>query len=91
MNIIEYSTSEHLLKALEAKRIEAIYLNVDVAKYQMNSKSILNLIFKPDLPSSSGSYHISTVKHPQLIKLINLYIQENANFIQEQEKKLQIK
>lgn len=76
--------------ALEAKRINAIYINVDVAKFQMTNKSIANLVFREDLPNTKGTYHISTLKHPEIINLIDQYIDENSLFIAELVQKLQL-
>jgi len=90
INLTEYSTSEYLLRALEAKRVEAVYINIAVAKYQIKSKSIKNLVFHKDLPSAKGTYHVSTIKYPQIIELIDRYILENSTFIQGQQDKFQL-
>jgi len=88
INLIEYSRSDHLLMALEAKRVSAVYINADVANYLIKSKGISNLVFKKDLPFTQGKYHLSTIKHPEIIKLMNQYIKENSADIQKLAEKL---
>jgi len=90
VNIIEYSRSDHLLMALEAKRIEAVYINIDVANYQINSKGISDVVFSQNLPFTKGTYHISTLNHPNVIKLIDQYIKENGPYINELKEKLKM-
>lgn len=90
IHLFEFSRSDHLLKALEFKRIDAIYINIDVAKFQMKNYKISGLIFRKDLPSTKGTYHISTLKHPEIITLIDQYIIENSLHIRELKNKLQL-
>jgi len=90
INVIEYSRSDHLLMALEAKRVSAVYINIDVANYHIKSKAITSLVFKKDLPFTQGKYHLSTIKHPEIIKLMNQYIEENSVSIRALAEKLQL-
>jgi hypothetical protein len=90
LSIFEYSRSEHLLMALKLKRIEAAYINVDVANYQIKSKGISGVVFQPGLPFTKGMYHISTLKHPDVINLIDQYIKENGQHILKLKEKLQL-
>lgn len=77
INVKEYSRSVQLIKALDAKRIDAIYLNIDVARYQMEVLGISSLYFNKKLPYTEGSYHLSTIKYPFIIDRINAFIENN--------------
>ena len=84
IKVIEYTRSDHLLSALNFKRIDAAYMNVDVAKFQRSkSDSNLNVKFCPSLPLTKGSYYLSTMKHPELLNQVNEFIRNNSDFIQE--------
>lgn len=80
--VIEFTRSVHLLSALNLKRIDAAYMNVDVGKFQ-GSKNELNLKVKfcSSLPLTKGSYYLSTIKHPELLVQVNEFIRNNSDFI----------
>jgi polar amino acid transport system substrate-binding protein len=84
IKVTEFSRSDHLLSALNHKRIDAAYMNVDVGKFQ-RSKSDFNLKVKfcSSLPLTKGSYYISTIKHPELLNKVNEFIRNNSDFIKE--------
>lgn len=84
IKVIEFSRSDHLLNALNFKRIDAAYMNVDVGKFQ-RSKSDLNLKVKfcSSLPLTKGYYYLSTIKHPELLNKVNEFIRNNSDFIKE--------
>lgn len=76
-----FSRTSHMLLALKAKSIDAIYVNTDVAFYQIKLLNIPSLIFKSSFPHKTGSYHLSTVKHPHILRKFNKYIEENSEAI----------
>jgi len=82
--VVEFTRSVHLLSALNLKRIDAAYMNVDVGKFQ-SSKSDLNLKVKfcSSLPLTKGSYYLSTIKYPELLNKVNEFIRNNSNYIKE--------
>lgn len=77
----EFSHLSTLLKMLNEKQIDAIYLNVEVAKYQMKMYGFTELIFNANLPLTKNDYYLSTVNHPEVIDKLNQYIIENEDAI----------
>ncbi|MCJ8294429.1 MAG: transporter substrate-binding domain-containing protein [Colwellia sp.] len=81
IKIKESKTFESLLKKVLVKRIDAAYLNVDVAKYQLNSimGKAGELVFDENLPNAKGDFYLSTRKHAGVITEFNVFLtQEKA-------------
>ncbi len=93
INVYEYTHSNLLLQALVAKRIDAFYINVDVATYQMQRDQTLfqQIHFDPQLPYVEGDYHLSTILYPKMIDLINEFVKENPEFINRLQYKYRVK
>ena len=79
IQIREYSKTGDMLRALLAKRVDAAYLNIDVANYQLQQKFEAGapIEYLPKLPSASGEYRLSTVKHPAIIRQFNQFLRAN--------------
>ncbi len=81
VKVYEFSRTNKLINALTAKRVDAIYINVDVANYQKQANS--QIVFNKTLPYKKGTYHLSTINHPQFIEDINQFLSENQPLIIE--------
>ncbi|MBF0225702.1 MAG: transporter substrate-binding domain-containing protein [Desulfobacterales bacterium] len=88
----ENNTFTGLLQQIILKRIDGAYVNVAVAKYQLNEflKRPGSLVFDANLPHTKGSYLCSSIKYPEIIQEINNFLTENKTFIDELKKKYQI-
>ena len=78
--VYEYSRSDDLIKALMKKRIDAIYINVDVGNYQLD-KLKANVVWNNNLPYIVGNYHLSTIHYPEVIDRLNLFLSSNEKLI----------
>lgn len=93
IKLFEFSKSDSLFKALQRRIVDAIYINVDVAQYQMIKNGIKDIEFNENLPFTKGYYYTSSIKHPDLIKKIDNYITQNKTYIStlKREFKLSVK
>ncbi len=65
-----------LIKMTLIERIDGAYINVDIARYQLeNSFHKPNaLVFDPDLPHTKSFYHLSSIKHPEIIEEFDKFL-----------------
>ena len=89
----ETKTFIDLLKKVFSKRIDGAYLNIDVAKYQLNKimKKPGTLVFDDSLPNISGTYHLSTRKHPSVIAEFNEFLTQEKAIVDAIKTKYNIK
>ena len=75
----EGNSLKSLLKMAESNRIDGVYFNIIVARYFLEHTSFNNdlIIFDKDLPHTRAHYHLSTIKHPELIEEFNAYLNNN--------------
>ena len=81
-----------LLKMAIANRIDGAYLNVDVANYQLNNVMKQNgaLVFDESLPSTKSNYHLSSVKHPQIIEEFNQFLKQESALVSKLKQKFNL-
>jgi ABC-type amino acid transport substrate-binding protein len=67
-----------LFLQLFTKRIDAGYINIDVARYYL--KHTLHLenccVYAPQLPHTEDYYYLSTIKYPEIIKKFNEFLKK---------------
>ena len=76
LKVSEYDSIESLLKKAIDAEVDGAYINIEVARHILRT-SLYNenaLVFDSDLPHHRGSYRLSTIKHPQLIKSFNRFL-----------------
>ncbi|CAD5110244.1 substrate-binding periplasmic protein [Zestomonas carbonaria] len=68
-----------MIRTTLKRQADGGYYNVEVAIHTLNyrSSSTNALVFDAGLPYSRGSYHLSTVRHPQLIERFDRFLQEH--------------
>jgi len=89
IQLFEYSNTDKLLKALSHQLIDAAYLNIDVATHQMlTNKTPIH--FVRTLPYSPGYYHLSTIKHREMIDKLNNFLDKNAILIESLQRKYRL-
>ena len=83
IKVLYFSNLNQLVKAIRAKQLDAIYVNIDVCNYYL--KNILkkpgSLLFDPTLPFTSGSYYLSTSSRPDVIRKFNTFLYEKRKLI----------
>lgn len=69
----ELDSLEAVIKSAQAKRVDAGYSNIDVAAYYMKNKmgNATILVFDESLPHDKSTYHLSTLKHANIINEFN--------------------
>lgn len=73
--LVEASSMEQLLKMLEAGRIDAIYFNTRVAGYaSAHREEPLTLAVRSEFPPYHYAYHLSTLRHPDVLEAFNQFI-----------------
>ena len=73
--LVEASSMEQLLKMLEAGRIDAIYFNTRVAEYASSHREEpLTLAVRREFPPYHYAYHLSTLRHPDVLEDFNQYL-----------------
>ena len=75
----EGNTLKSLIKMAESNRVDGVYFNVIVARYFLENTAFNNdlIIFDKDLPHTRSNYHLSSIKHPDLIEQFNDYMASN--------------
>ncbi|MBF0120143.1 MAG: transporter substrate-binding domain-containing protein [Desulfobacterales bacterium] len=81
-----------LLQMVILKRIDGAYVNIAVANYQLetNLKSTQSLTFASNLPHTKGNYFVSSIKHPEILKEINQFLEEKKEEINNLKKKYKL-
>jgi polar amino acid transport system substrate-binding protein len=81
-----------LLEMVLSNRIDGAYINIAVAKY--NLKAHLQkphaLIFDESLPHTKSSYYLSSIKHPQIIEKMNIFLKDEQQLVDHLRKKYSI-
>lgn len=77
---VENNSLESILKLCLLGRVDGVYVNVDVANYILNRKlnSRGKLVFDEKLPFTKASYSFSSLRHKELIKKFNSWLEANS-------------
>ena len=73
-------------------RIDGTYANIDVIQYLLNNtlKKPNALQFDPSLPHTRTHYHLSSIKHPEVIEEFNAWMKDNQDLILRIKQKYQL-
>ena len=89
VEVHEVNSYEGLLNMVISGRIHGAYSNIDVTKYYldkvMNKKNAL--IFAKTLPHTNSTRHLSSIKHPDVIKKFNHFLSTQTTWIMELKRK----
>ncbi|MFZ6741985.1 substrate-binding periplasmic protein [Undibacterium sp. JH2W] len=68
---------DSLLRQAIGGHIDVVYMNVDVAKYRLETqlKEPQGLVFDLDLPHAASDFSLSTRQHHEIIRQLNLFLQ----------------
>jgi hypothetical protein len=79
-----------LLEQTIMGRVDGAYTNIAVGKHYLNN--ILNkkdaLVFAEEQAHTRSNYHMSTMRHPEIIKKLNEFLERNKDKILETQKRL---
>jgi polar amino acid transport system substrate-binding protein len=70
---------EALVRQALAGRVDGVYASVAVINYQLDHvlRQPGALVFDPSLPHSRDNYHLSSIKHPELVRDFNEWMRKN--------------
>ena len=78
----ERTSMEQLLKGVSVGRIDAAYVNIDVARHALKgTPEEGKLAFAEAMPADRGSYHLSTRDHAALVKDFDAWLAANSERI----------
>lgn len=92
VKVIENNSFIGLIKQTLKGRVDGAYLNVSVAKYQLDEvmKKKGALVFDESLPHTRSSYYFSTIKHPKIIKEFNAFIKDDKTLVNKIKRKYKL-
>lgn len=81
----EVSNVEAMMNLGLSERVGGVYFNVDVARHVLAEqlKKPGGLEFDDTLPHTKSQYHLSTIKHPELIEQFNVWLAANADKVEK--------
>ena len=78
--VVENPSYQGLLKMVLHGRIHGAYINPNASRYILTHELKLPdslLILDERLPITKGFFNLSTVKHPNIVKEFNIWLEEN--------------
>jgi len=76
IQLVELNSLKQLFNMLKLGRVDGIYFNTAVANYYQSA--VIGqpelAAFDPSHPHINGSYHLSTIKHPEIIEEFNQFV-----------------
>jgi len=84
VTLSENSSFTALLRQALSGRVDAAYASVAVANYQL--EHVLDrpggLVFDPGLPHTQGQYHLSTIRHPEVLAELDAWLGDNRDRVE---------
>lgn len=72
---------DRLVKDVMLGKTQGLYANVTVAQYLVNKDYGSSLTYDPSLPHSDSHYHLSTIKHGDVIEQFNTFLSDNPDLV----------
>jgi len=72
---------ERLVKDVMLGKTQGLYSNVTVAQHLVDKDYGSSLTYDPGLPHSDSHYHLSTIKHGNIIKQFDDFLKRNPDLI----------
>ncbi len=81
IDVVETADTTELISLLLLKRINCIYISKDVLNYKMREEfeNRVPVYFHDKLAVDVQSFHLSTVKYPDVIEQFNLYLSTHSD------------
>ncbi|WP_158080856.1 ABC transporter substrate-binding protein [Pelomonas sp. KK5] len=75
MNVFENTSMDKLVGQLRLHRLDALYLNVDLALPLVERLGLAGeVVYDPGLPHAPLLFQVSTLKHPELLKALDAFL-----------------
>lgn len=82
--LIQANKIDSLLAMAMSDRVDGIYLNPNVVKYQLANSADKNaLVFDPALDYQDDHYLLSTIRHPEVIEQFDAFLISQAKRVRE--------
>ena len=83
IKVVENNSFVSLIKQTLKGRVSGAYLNVSVAKHQLDEvmKTPGALVFDENLPHTKSSYFLSTIKYPKVMKEFNAFMKNDRKIV----------
>ena len=79
----ENNDYEALLKKTIRGRADGAYSNIVVVRHKLEQMGQPDaLVFAESLPHTKSAYHLSSLKHPEVIEAFNAWMEQNADTVQ---------
>jgi len=84
---------DSLMKLVSSGRIDGVYFNTKVSEYYLKHSDFDNnlVVFDESLPHTRSAYHLSSIKHGDIIKQFDEFLEQEAAMIDEIKTKYEIK
>lgn len=81
--LVGSSDLPRMIRQAMLKDTDGAYYNIVVAMHYLNNVRTAPgaLVFEPKLPHTRGTYHLSSVQHPELIQRFDRFLNERRGFI----------
>ena len=81
--LVGSSDLPRMIRQAMLKDTDGAYYNIVVAMHYLNNVRTKPgaLVFEPKLPHTRGTYHLSSVRHPELIQRFDRFLGERRGFI----------
>jgi ABC-type amino acid transport substrate-binding protein len=85
---VETRSLEALLKTVQAGRVDGAYVNIAVAWQLLAGKAEQSgaLVWNAKLPYDKSHYHLSTLRHPGVIREFDRFLKERHEWVRELKK-----
>ncbi|MCX4028000.1 hypothetical protein H0A36_19870 [Endozoicomonas sp. SM1973] len=78
VTIYRSSDAPNLLEMVILGRVDGADMELSVANFHLQRMvKLKSLIVDPDLPYVLNPFHLSTIKHPEIIQEFNMFLKEN--------------
>jgi hypothetical protein len=69
-------------------RVDGVYANMEAARHLLTAMGRRDqLVLDPDLPHVTGSYRLSTIKHPRVLREFDEFLQNRSELVDSLKKK----
>lgn len=87
----ENTTFSGLVQQALASRVDGAYASISVVGHQLKSMNKEGaLVFAPHLPHQKSDYHLSSIKHPQLIAEFDQWMSDKSALLAQLKQKYQV-
>lgn len=91
ITVLNTSSLRSLIEVARYHRVDGIYVNVLVGRYWLHKTGNDGmLVYDPGLPHVRGTYRLSTMRYPEVIKRFNRFLKDRRDLVQQLEKRYHV-